>query len=92
MLRRTAAAVLLLVLLVPTGLPVRAELAAIRAYQHFGSPLTGRFVTCRFQPTCSHYAIESLETRGFWIGNLKIAGRLTLCSPLGAALDLLSGK
>lgn len=70
--------------------PCRAELAAIRAYQATCSPWMGRVVRCRFQPTCSHYAVKSLEERGFWAGNALIAKRLLLCSPIGVILDSLS--
>ncbi|MEZ4792980.1 MAG: membrane protein insertion efficiency factor YidD [Gelidibacter sp.] len=37
-------------------------LLLIRVYQLFISPLTP--ATCRFQPTCSHYAKEALEKHG----------------------------
>ncbi len=70
--------------------PCRAELASIRAYQATCSPWMGRVVQCRFKLTCSHYAVKSLQERGFWMGNALIAKRLMLCSPLGALLDSLS--
>lgn len=60
---------------------------AIRAYQMLISPvlsfLTGPGGGCRFQPTCSHYFLEAVEThgalRGSWLG-LK---RLARCQPWG---------
>ncbi len=59
----------------------------IRAYQVTISPalslLGGPGSGCRFQPTCSHYFLEAVEThgvlRGSWLG-LKRLGR---CQPWG---------
>ena len=73
-----------------TDLPLNAEIQGILLYQQIGSPVAGLVSTCRFEPTCSHYALEQLRARGFWIGNARIAGRLALCSPLGALLDALN--
>jgi len=61
----------------------------IRSYQLLISPvltlLFGPGCGCRFQPTCSHYALEALEThgvlRGGWLG-LK---RLARCQPWGGS-------
>ena len=59
----------------------------IRVYQVLISPLLG-FITgpgcgCRFEPTCSQYMLEAIEThgvvRGGWLG-LK---RLVRCHPWG---------
>ena len=65
---------------------VPLELGAIRAYRSYVSPLAGRFATCRYEPTCSAYALTALEQDGFWRGNAKIAVRLLRCSPLGLLL------
>jgi putative membrane protein insertion efficiency factor len=59
----------------------------IRCYQWTISPLlsalTGPGGGCRFQPTCSRYFLEAVEThgvlRGSWLG-LKRLGR---CQPWG---------
>ena len=59
----------------------------IRAYQVLLSPLlsivAGPGCGCRFEPTCSHYFLEAVEThgtaRGSWLG-LK---RLARCQPWG---------
>ncbi|MCI0651293.1 MAG: membrane protein insertion efficiency factor YidD [Planctomycetes bacterium] len=37
--------------------------------------------TCRFHPSCSHYGIEALSTRGFVRGTALIAWRLLRCNP-----------
>ena len=51
----------------------------VRVYQVALSPLLGP--NCRYYPTCSHYAIEAIEThgslRGIWL-SLKRIGR---CHP-----------
>lgn len=36
---------------------------------------------CRFQPTCSNYAIQALEKYGFVKGGLKAMGRVARCHP-----------
>ncbi|MES4793335.1 MAG: membrane protein insertion efficiency factor YidD, partial [Chloroflexota bacterium] len=36
---------------------------------------------CRFQPTCSAYAIEALQTYGLWKGAWLAARRLGRCHP-----------
>lgn len=37
---------------------------------------------CRFSPTCSHYALEALETHGSFKGALLSAARVWRCQPL----------
>jgi putative membrane protein insertion efficiency factor len=69
------------------GWACRGEILAIKAYQRVGSPVMRHVVVCRFNPSCSHYAVRSLERNGFWKGNALIAKRLVLCSPLGYLLD-----
>ena len=77
--------VFLLIQMGNSGL-VDVEMSALHLYQRFGSPVMGYMVTCRFTPTCSHYAVEVLEEQGFWKGNLMILERLLYCSPIGALL------
>ena len=54
-------------------------IALIRGYQIAFSPFFGQH--CRFTPTCSHYAIESMQkygaVKGFWL-TIK---RLSRCHP-----------
>ena len=52
---------------------------AVRAYQ-----LTLRGVIgahCRYEPSCSHYAIEALHTHGALRGSAMAAGRILRCNP-----------
>ena len=51
----------------------------IRIYQKAISPLFP--ACCRFQPTCSHYAVEALKKHGFIKGSILTAWRLTRCHP-----------
>jgi putative membrane protein insertion efficiency factor len=37
--------------------------------------------SCRFEPTCSAYALEALDTQGAWKGLFLTARRLLKCHP-----------
>lgn len=39
---------------------------------------------CRFEPTCSHYAIEAIEQHGVLKGSLLTIWRILRCQPLCA--------
>ena len=41
--------------------------------------------TCRFHPTCSAYALEAFEKRGFFVGLALTLWRILRCSPLSPA-------
>lgn len=43
----------------------------------------GRPSPCRFQPTCSQYAIEALECHGALHGSWLAARRIGRCNPWG---------
>ena len=51
----------------------------IRAYRLFLSPWVG--MHCRFQPTCSAYALEALARHGAVRGSLLTVRRLSRCRP-----------
>ena len=53
--------------------------ASIRVYQWTISPLLGP--TCRFEPSCSLYMIESMRKYGPIRGLWKGIGRLLRCHP-----------
>ncbi|HEY8153104.1 MAG TPA: membrane protein insertion efficiency factor YidD [Myxococcota bacterium] len=59
----------------------RLLIAAIRIYQWTLSPWLGP--ACRFEPSCSHYAIEAVERHGPLRGPWLAAKRLARCHPLG---------
>ena len=60
--------------------PQRAMVKAIRFYQvareGYPSP-------CRFWPSCSHYAVEAIETHGSLRGVWLTVRRLSRCRPFG---------
>jgi len=51
----------------------------IRGYQILISPLFPP--TCRFHPTCSHYAVEAVERFGVWRGSALAIRRVFRCHP-----------
>lgn len=54
-------------------------IALIRLYQWLISPLLGP--VCRFEPSCSRYAVQCLEMHGAAKGSLLAARRLAKCHP-----------
>lgn len=63
----------------------------VRLYQLTLSPWLG--MNCRFQPTCSAYAIEALETYGVLKGGWLALRRLARCHPWGGSgYDPVPGK
>ena len=54
--------------------------ALILAYQGIRA---GRPSPCRFQPTCSTYALEAIEAHGAWRGGVLAARRIGRCHPWG---------
>lgn len=58
---------------------MRFAVALIRAYQYMIRPfLIG---SCKFHPTCSEYAIESLQTHGLFRGLRLAVTRVVRCHP-----------
>ncbi|MBS3947462.1 MAG: membrane protein insertion efficiency factor YidD [Dethiobacter sp.] len=57
----------------------KALLLFIKAYRMFFSPL--RPACCRFQPTCSLYALQAVERYGAWRGSYLFVRRLLRCHP-----------
>ena len=63
-----------------TWLQVKAILIGfVRFYRYLISPLTPP--CCRFVPTCSEYAIESIARHGALRGTLLAAKRILKCHP-----------
>jgi putative membrane protein insertion efficiency factor len=63
------------------ALPARAVIVMIRLYQLFFSPWLGP--ACRFEPSCSHYAVEAIERHGALRGIALAGRRLARCHPMG---------
>ena len=53
----------------------------IKIYQFIFSPLIGQ--NCRYLPTCSEYAIESLKLHGLLRGSFFAIRRILKCHPFG---------
>lgn len=66
-----------------TGLGARALAALVRGYQLTLSPWLGP--RCRYEPTCSAYAITALQRFGAVRGTVLSAKRILRCHPWGAS-------
>ncbi len=53
----------------------------VKAYRLIFSPWVGH--NCRYQPTCSAYALEALEKHGAIKGGWLAARRILRCHPWG---------
>jgi putative membrane protein insertion efficiency factor len=73
--------------LYPNRLMLRAIGLVIRLYQCTLSPLlellSGPGNGCRFQPTCSAYFLDAVETHGAFHGTWLGLKRLARCQPWG---------
>ena len=58
-------------------------IAAIRLYQAVLGPLMGGH--CRFEPTCSQYALDAYRLHGPIRGTWLTARRILRCHPLGGS-------
>lgn len=70
----------------------RILIAFVRLYQVLVSPLLGR--VCRFEPSCSRYAVACLEGHGALRGSLLSVKRLCKCHPFhpGGVRSAASGR
>ena len=60
----------------------RGLIGAVELYQRTLSPILARSaVTCRFEPTCSHYAVAALKRHGALGGSWRAAWRILRCGP-----------
>ena len=55
----------------------------VKFYRLAISPWLG--MNCRFQPTCSEYAIEALQKHGVFKGSWLAAKRIGRCHPWGGS-------
>jgi hypothetical protein len=58
-------------------------IALVLLYRYGVSPLLGQ--PCRFQPTCSEYALEALHRHGAGRGTVLALTRLARCHPWGGS-------
>ena len=60
--------------------PLRsAVIAPIRLYQRLISPALPR--SCKYEPTCSHYAVDAVRTEGVLRGLVLATWRILRCNP-----------
>lgn len=57
--------------------------APVHLYRATFSPMVG--MNCRYQPTCSAYALEALRDHGAIKGGWLAARRILRCHPLGGS-------
>lgn len=66
-------------------------LILIRVYKLFMSPILMN--RCRYLPTCSEYAIESLKVHGLLKGGKLTLKRILSCHPFGkSGIDMVPEK
>ena len=59
---------------------------AVHLYQEYGRPISGRYIRCRYRPTCSEYSQEAVKAYGIRYGLVLTYRRLASCTravPLG---------
>jgi len=61
----------------------RPLIGLVRLYRLLISPWLGS--NCRYQPTCSSYAIEALQVHGVLRGSWLAARRIGRCHPWGGS-------
>jgi putative membrane protein insertion efficiency factor len=62
-----------------TRLPQQLLLALVQGYRLLLKPWLGN--ACRFEPTCSAYALQALQQHGAVVGSALSAGRVLRCQP-----------
>jgi putative membrane protein insertion efficiency factor len=61
------------------SLAARILAGAVTLYRRYISPLTGP--RCRFEPTCSAYALQAISERGALVGSALALSRVARCHP-----------
>ena len=59
--------------------PRNAAILLLIAYRRAVSPIYGD--VCRYHPSCSRYALESVQQRGLLVGSVLAAWRVLRCNP-----------
>jgi uncharacterized protein len=68
----------------PASLPTAIHGLYKRTLSPLLHSLTGTSGACRFQPTCSEYAVLAVETHGWFRGGWFALWRVLRCNPLGS--------
>lgn len=73
------------------SLAARVLVAVIGLYRRFVSPLFPRH--CRYEPTCSAYALDAIRTHGAARGTVMAVRRVARCHPFHpGGVDPVPGK
>lgn len=64
---------------VPMNIIARLLVGIVKAYQILLSPFFGQ--QCRFNPTCSQYALDAIHKHGAAVGTYYTIRRLLRCHP-----------
>jgi len=62
-------------------LSVRFFVASVDGYHRYIHPITGRFIRCRYSPTCSDYAVLAVRKYGIAKGGWMSVRRIARCRP-----------
>jgi uncharacterized protein len=60
-------------------LPQQGLMLLVKGYRLLLKPWLGN--ACRFEPTCSAYALQALEQHGAVVGSALATGRVLRCNP-----------
>ena len=60
---------------------VRIFSASVDGYHRYLHPLTGHWIRCRYQPTCSSYAVQAARKYGIAKGGWIALRRIARCQP-----------
>lgn len=63
----------------PVHWPRQLLIGIVQGYRYLLKPWLGN--ACRFEPTCSQYALDALRRHGAVVGGSLSAGRLLRCHP-----------
>jgi len=66
----------------PNQVTARLYVSLVRCYQYVSRPHLGRYVQCRYRPSCSEYSIQAVGQRGI-LGGLGLT-ILRVCRCLGS--------
>jgi putative membrane protein insertion efficiency factor len=58
----------------------RLYIGAVHGYQHYGRPLSKKYIRCRYNPTCSEYSLEAVRKYGIRRGLVLTATRIISCT------------
>lgn len=65
------------------GVAIFPLLVLIRIYQYCISPFVPK--VCRYEPSCSVYAVEALRKHGLFKGGYLAVRRILSCNPWGGS-------